>query len=77
MTETPPILIDEAAHCRYRDRAAAGYADRDFLAGRRRAHCRQARCVRRSLAMSSMSIVTMAFLLKFAGASFSGSGDGV
>lgn len=31
MTETPPILIDEAAHCRYRDRAAAGYADHDFL----------------------------------------------
>ena len=31
MTETPPILIDEAAHCRYRDRAAAGYGDHDFL----------------------------------------------
>ena len=65
MTETPPILIDEAAHCRYRDRAAAGYGDHDFL---KRAVAERIvdrlDAVRDVLTMSSMSIVTMAFLLK-------------
>ena len=31
MTDAPPKLVDEAAHCRFRDRAAAGFAAHEFL----------------------------------------------
>ena len=31
MIDQPPQLVDEAAHQRQRDRAAAGYARHDFL----------------------------------------------